>query len=409
MNTDKDIIIESAIGESEKKDKLSSLVDRDLLKPKHPMEALLKQRADGVLYLKVGDIVEGIFLERAGSRLFINLGPRGIAVVFGKEFYDAQHVIKNLKPGDTVTAKVVELESSIEKGYPELSLKEAGREKLWADLRDAMQKGTQLNLTVKEVNRGGILLEYSGVRGFLPVSHLSQKNYPRVENGDKEKIYEELKKFVGKELTVKILDINQQEEKLIFSEKELEDNSALRAAIAKHSVGEVLEGDVQAIAPFGAFVKLPDGIEGLIHVSELDWQLVENPKDIVSIGQKVHVKVIGIEGGKISLSLKALKEDPWMKLEEKVKKGDAIRGVVTKFNPFGAFVKTVFEGTDGVKREIQGLIHISEFGTEIKMKELLQLGKEHEFVVSFIELGEHRMSLILPEHAKAKDAEEEKK
>lgn len=398
--TDDPIKDSPQLGEASQKEKnQNSLLERLDLKPKHPMEGLLKQRLDVGLYIKVGDVVEGKVLLRRGNRLFIDLGPKGIGVVFGKEFYEAQHAVKNLQIGDMVTAKVIEQESSIEEGYPELSLKEAGKEKLWADLREAMRSGTVFVLIIKEVNRGGILLEHRGVKGFLPVSHLSQKNYPRVEGGDKEKIYEELKKFIGKEISVKILDIDPREEKLIFSERDLDVDGSMKEALLKHVIGEEVSGEVTAVAPFGAFVKLSDGLEGLIHVSELDWQLVENPKDIVTIGEKVKVKVINIEGDKISLSLKALKEDPWLKLLDNVKKGDTVRGIVSKFNPFGVFVKIIF-GSDAGKKEIQGLVHISEFGTEEKMREAVEIGKEYSFVVSFIDLKEHRMSLILPEHAK---------
>lgn len=370
------------------------------------METLLKNRTDAGLYLKVGDIVDGVILGREGNRLFIDLGGRGVGVVFGKEFYEAQHMIKGLKQGDPITAKVVELDSDIEEGYPELSLKEAGREKVWADLKETMRQGTPVTLRIKEVNRGGILLEYNGVPGFLPVSQLSQKNYPRVENGDKEKIYEELKKFIGKDLTVKIIDVNQEEEKLIFSERELDDD-VMKGVASKHSVGEEIEGDVTAIASFGVFVKFPDGLDGLIHVSELDWQLVQDPKEIVRVGEKVRTKIIGIEGTKVSLSLKALKEDPWLKLQERVKKGDTVRGSVTKFNPFGAFIKVVFNVGGGDKREIQGLIHISEFGNEAVMKETLEIGKEYEFQISLIDIKEHRMALALPGKHKNEEKKEE--
>lgn len=370
---------------------------------KHPMENLLKQRGDAALYLKVGDIVEGAIISRKGSRLFIDLGLRGIGVVFGKEFYEAQHAIKGLTTGDTVTAKVIELESEIEKGYPELSLKEAGREKLWADLRDLMQKRTPVTIKIKDVNRGGIILDYMGVKGFLPVSQLSQKNYPRVEGGDKERIFEELKKFVGKDITVKIIDIDQTEEKLIFSEREIDDE-AVRERMAHHAVAEELEGTVTAIAPFGVFVKFPDGLEGLIHVSELDWQLVHDPKDILSVGEKVTVKIISLDGGKVSLSLKALKEDPWAKLQDVVKKGDVIKGTVAKFNPFGAFVKVTFDLGGGETRDVQGLVHISEFGNEADMREKLEVGKSYDFVVTAIDLKEHRMSFAFPGSEKRTEA-----
>lgn len=388
----KDEIVSEVKKESEGDASQAAIIDRTA---KHSMEALLKQRGDGGLQLKVGDIVEGVIVQRQGNRLFIDLGSRGLGVVFGKEFYEAQHAIKNLKSGSTVTAKVVELESDIIEGYPELSLKEAGKERLWADFREAMQKRQTLTIKVKEANRGGIIMEYNGVVGFMPVSQLSQKNYPRVEGGDKEKIFEELKKFVGKDMQVRIIDIDPNEEKLIFSERELDDD-AMREIVSKHVTGEEIEGDVTAIAPFGVFVKFGDGLEGLIHVSELDWQLVQDPRDIVRIGEKVKVKIISLEGGKVSLSLKALKEDPWAKLQDVVKKGDAVKGTVTKFNPFGAFVKLTFNLDGGDTREVQGLVHISEFGNEQKMRETLEVGKEYPFTVSMVDVKDHRISLALP-------------
>ncbi len=372
--------------------------------PRHPMEAVLKQRSDATMYLKQGDVVEGIVLSREGNKLFIDLGTQGVGVVFGREFYEAQHIVKGLEIGSRVAAKVAEVESSIVEGYPELSLKEAGKEKLWTDLRDMLRQGTAIILRVKEVNRGGLLLEYNGVPGFLPVSQLSQKNYPRVEGGDKEKIYEELKKFLGKEMKVKVIDVDQNENKLIFSERELDDD-ALRSLVAKHTVSEEVDGEITAIAPFGAFVRLTDGLEGLIHVSEVDWSLVQDPRDIVSVGEKVRAKIISIEGTKISLSLKALKEDPWLKFQEVVKKGDSVKGTVTKFNPFGAFVRIQFKTAEGDLREVQGLTHISEFGTDAKMREALSIGKEYEFTVTAIDLREHRMSLVLPKKEESQKQE----
>ncbi|MEK7636108.1 MAG: S1 RNA-binding domain-containing protein [Patescibacteria group bacterium] len=385
--------------ESEK-DADFEIKQRDIAK--HPMEALLKQKIDAGMYIKIGDIVDGTILFREGNRLFIDMDARGVGVVFGKEFYEAQHVIRGLKIGDAVTAKVVELESSIIEGYPELSLKEAGKEKLWVDLQEIMRTGATLTLRVKEVNRGGLMMEHSGVVGFLPVSQLSQKNYPRVEGGDKEKIFVELKKFLGKDFKVKIIDVHQDEGKLIFSEREL-DNDALRGFVNKHTIGECVDGEITAIAPFGAFVRLADGLEGLIHVSEVDWQLVHDPRDVVKIGEKVRVKIITIEGTKISLSLKALKDDPWLAFQEVIKKGDTAKGTIVKFNSFGAFVKTVFVLPNGESREIQGLIHISEFGTEAKMLETIEIGKEYEFIVTSVDLQEHRMSLALSKKEEEKE------
>ncbi len=357
------------------------------IEEKNPMETLLKQRADLISLPKLGDIIEGTIIEKKGSKVFIDLGPWGSGIIYGREFYEAQDILKNLKEGDTVTAKIVDVDN--DEGYIELSMKEAGREKNWRDLTLLMESGEALPIKVAEANRGGLMLEYKGVKGFLPVSQLSSKNYPKVEGGDKEKIYEELKKFVGQELIVKIMDVNQAEEKLIFSEKSQE-NQELREKISKHHVGDIVEGEVSGIVSFGAFVRFGDGLEGLVHISEMDWRLVENPAAILKTGEKISVKIIDIQGEKISLSLKALKENPWEIAAAKYNKGDSIKGVVGKLNTFGAFVK--------VSDDIQGLAHISEFGDEQKMKSALEQGKEYDFVVLHIDAKERRLALGLPKH-----------
>lgn len=350
---------------------------------RHPMEVLLKS---GVVlsFPRAGDLVEGAVIDKKGARLFVDLGGMGVGVVYGREFSIAQDLIKGLNSGDSVSAKIVELDN--EEGYVELSLKEAGEEKRWVDLKKMMQEGEAIELPVLEANRGGLILEVKGVKGFLPASQLSSKNYPRVEGGDKEKVYLELQKLVGTPLKVKILDLDPRENKVIFTEKET-DRENIRAALAQFKVGDEVEGEITGVVDFGAFMRLGSepNIEGLIHISEIDWTLIEDPRGVLKPGDKVKAKIIDIQGDKISLSLKALKEDPWVKVAEKYKKGDVIRGKVTKFNPFGAFVE--------LESQVQGLVHISEFGTEENMKKELELGKEYDFKVLLLEPKEHRMSL----------------
>ena len=351
---------------------------------KHPMDLLLKQQSDPRHLLKAGDIVEGEVIEKRGSRLFVDLGRGGVGIVFGREYHEAADAIKGLAPGERITAKVVL--SDNEEGYAELSLKEAGREKNWKELERLRSSGELVRLRVREANRGGLILEHLGVAGFLPASQLSQEHYPRVEGGDKEKIYDELKKLVGQTLEVAVLDVNAVEDKLIFSEKTKETEAARRRLAAYH-VGDVIAGEVAGIVSFGAFVRFGDGLEGLIHISEIDWQLISTPADVLSVGQKVSAKIIAIEGDRVSLSLKALKADPWAGAEEKYKKDDLVTGAVVKFNPFGAFVK--------LDPDIQGLAHISEFGSEAAMKETLKLGERHQFQVFSVDAKEHRLALGL--------------
>lgn len=352
-------------------------------KPRHPMEILLK--SVGATAVKPGDIVEGTVIEKKGAKLFLDIGALATGIVYGREYRAAQQIVKNLAPGDKVSAKVVEVDN--DEGYIELSLQEAGREKRWVDLKRMKDTGEVLELPVMKANSGGLILELMNLEGFLPTSQLSFKNYPRVEGGEKEKIFQELQKFIGTNLRVKILDLDAHENKLIFTEKGL-DTERLRTALGKYKVGDVIEGEITGVVDFGAFMKFDDaGLEGLIHLSEIDWTLIEDPREVLKSGERVSAKIIDIQGDKISLSLKQLKDDPWSRVADQYKKGDSIQGKVTKFNPFGTFVQ--------ITPDIQGLIHVSEFGTETKMRETLAVGETYTFKILFFDPKEHRMSLGL--------------
>lgn len=363
-------------------------------KGRHPMEILLKDKRDPGLVLKAGDLAEGKVIGRKGSRIFVDLGNRGTGIVYGREFYEAQSIIKGLHPGDGITAKIIDLDN--EEGFIELSIQAAGREKDWQETRRIMESGETITLKVADANRGGLIIDYKGIPGFLPASQLAAAHYPRVEGGDKKKIFDELKKLVGQELQVKILDVIPEEEKLIFSEKS-KDKEAFRQLLAKYKVGDIVEGEVTGVVNFGAFVKFDEGLEGLVHISEIDWQLIENPADILRVGDHVKAKIIEIAGEKISLSLKALKEDPWLKIPERYRKGDVVDGRIVKYNPFGAFVK--------LDNDIQGLAHISEFGTETKMKERVRIGQDYQFKILSVDAKEHRLALGLLEKHTLRDEE----
>lgn len=351
------------------------------------MESLLKSRETHGLFVKQGEVVEGTVVEKRGSSLFVDLGARGMGIVYGREYYAAQDIIKRLAPGDTVSAKVVEPDN--EEGYVELSLKEAGDEKKWLTLRRFMNEGEVLELPIMEANRGGLILEAEGVRGFLPASQLAPQNYPRVEGGDKEKILEELQKLVGEKLKVKVLDVNPVEAKLIFTERR-QVSEEMKQFLATHAIGDAVEGEVVSVVDFGAFMKIAEtDLEGLIHISEIDWSLIEDPREVLKTGDRVRAKIIDVQGDRISLSLKQLKEDPWVSFGESHKKGDTVTGRVTKVNTFGAFVEFV--------KGVNGLAHVSEFGTETRMRETLTPGNEYPFVILLLDPKEHKMSLGMPE------------
>lgn len=377
---------------------------QELLEPKkadlNPMEYLFKSA--GVSVPKTGDFIDGMVIARKKSALYIDLGPIGTGIVYGREMMQARDMLVNIRMGDRVTAKVVMPEN--EDGYVELSLKEAGREIVWREARDLAEKKIPLELKIKEANKGGLVMEWEGIQGFLPASQLRSIHYPRVEGGDKEKILEELKKLIGQSLFVTIITADQEEDKLIFSEKETQ-TEELKEVLSKYKIGDAIEGEITGVVDFGVFIKIEEGLEGLSHISELSWSLVEDPRTLFKVGDKVKAKIIAIESGKISLSIKALEPDPWQKAKEKYKKGDIVQGVVIRLNRYGALV--------AVEEGLAGLAHISEFGTEKLMREKIELGKTYPFQITLFEPDERKMTLVyLGDEAKAaktEEKEEEKK
>ena len=358
------------------------------------MNKVLEINDDSLKPPKIGEIVKGKIIGSGKSKVFLDLGPLGCGIIYGKEFYDAKSLLKGFKIGDEIFVKIVDLEN--EEGYLELSLSQAGKELAWDTLKAKKEMNESLTVKFLVANKGGLLAEVLNIPAFLPVSQLSSEHYPRVEGGDSAKILRELQKFISQELEVKIFDLDPKENKLILSEK-IKEMEKMKDILKSYEVGEVVEGEITAIIDFGAFmrfvpkpsldIKVTDILEGLIHISELDWQIVKDPSDIVKVGEKVKAKIIKISDDKIFLSLKALKEDPWSKIEKKYKKGDVAEGKVVKFNPFGAFVQ--------IDKKVQGLIHISEFTSYKNMEETLEIGKNYNFEILFIEPAEHKMSLRL--------------
>ncbi|MBI2644328.1 MAG: S1 RNA-binding domain-containing protein [Candidatus Wildermuthbacteria bacterium] len=334
---------------------------------------------------KIGDIVEAPVIAIGRSAIYVDLAPQGTGIVYGKEFLEEKSTLKNVKIGEKITAKVVDIEN--EEGYVELSLKEAGRQINWERLREKKESEEIIPVKILSANKGGLLSELYGIAAFLPVSQLAPEHYPKVEGGDPEKILHELQKFTGTELQVQIFDIDPKENKIILSERAKE-RLKVKELLQNYQVGDVVEGTITGVVDFGAFVsfgKEGEEIEGLIHISEIDWQIIEDPSKFLAAGDKIAAKIIDISNGRVSLSLKALKEDPWKNIGEKYKKLDFIKGKVTKMNPYGAFVE--------IEPKIQGLAHISEFGTKKKMEEELLVGETYNFQIIDLNPAEHRMSL----------------
>ena len=336
---------------------------------------------------QVGDIVEGTVAAIGRARVYINLPPFGAGLIFGREYMNARDILRKVGVGDTIAAKVVD--AGNEDGYIELSLKEARQALIWADAEAGAKNQTVMSLEVKEANKGGLILDWQGIQGFLPASQLSAEHYPRVADGDKDKILSALNELVGTNLNVVIITADQKEGKLIFSEKGPQEKEAKEEKVNKYEVGDILNGEVTGAVDFGVFVKIEDGLEGLVHISELDWGLVEDTRALFKVGDKVQVKVIEVKDDKISLSIKQLRENPWVSAAAKYKKDDLVNGVVIKYNKHGALAS--------IEEGVAGLIHISEFENEEDLKNTLPLGGVQQFKITLFEPKEQRMTLSFKE------------
>ena len=381
-------IVETAQERDEKESDSSDESAKDeegkkgVLKKKKVEGLMGKLLANTSYTIAIGELVEGPVIAIDKAALYIDLPPYRTGVIYGREFINARDVIRKVHVGDMIAAKIVEEENK--DGYVELSLKEARQALIWSEAETLIRDKKVIELPIKEANKGGLILEWQGIQGFLPASQLKAEHYPRVKDGDKDKILEELKKLIGEKISVSILSILPQEGTLIFSEKS-GDHVEKQEIIDKYQIGDEIEGEVTGIVDFGVFVKLEEGLEGLVHISEIDWSLVEDPRKLFSVAEKIRVKIIEIKDGKISLSIKALKENPWTDASKKYKKGDRVSGVIIKYNKHGALAS--------IEEGVAGLIHISEFVSEEKLKQTLELGKSYPFIITLFDADEQRMAL----------------
>lgn len=331
----------------------------------------------------IGDLVEGPVIAIEKSAVYIDLAPFGTGIIYGREFIVARDVIKKINVGDVIAAKIVD--TAHKDGYYELSLKEARQALIWSEAEVAINEKKTLDLLVKEANKGGLMIEWQGIIGFLPASQLKSEHYPKVLDGDKDKILDELKKLVGTRLQLAIITADPKEGKLIFSEKGQETKEKERVA-SKYEVADEVEGTVTGVVDFGIFVKLEEGLEGLVHISEIDWGLVDDPRNFVKVGQKIKAKIIEIKDGKISLSLKQMKQNPWSEASKKYLKDMTVTGVIIKFNKHGALAS--------IEEGVAGLVHVSEFGSEEKLRKTLELGKTYPFKIALFDPKEQKMALV---------------
>jgi len=333
---------------------------------------------------EVGDVIDGLVISAANSEIFIDINGIATGVVRGPELVDESGLYTHLAPGYAVSATVLELENEI--GQLELSFREAGHMKAWEELVRAMKEKDVVEGTIIDANKGGLIVRYGLVTGFLPVSQLTVEHYPRVEGANRQKILARLQTYVDNVFTLRIIDVDEVEGKLIFSEKAAKE-AEQSEVLSQYKVGQIVEGKVTGVVDFGAFVEFGDGLEGLVHISELAWQRIDNPKDVISVNDDVKAQIISIDGGKISLSIRRLEEDPWANVAKKYTVGDIVKGTVLKLNPFGAFVE--------LDKDIHGLAHISELSWKKiqSPEEVVKEGEERKFKIVSIEPHNHRLGL----------------
>ncbi len=264
-----------------------------------------KAEMNTVCLPKVGDIVEGTMVSRGKSALFLDLGPKGIGIIRGQEFSNAKDQLKNLKEGESLTAKVVELEN--EEGYRELSLVEAHEEMAWQELASSRAKGDVIEITIKGANKGGLIAQVKGVQGFLPASQLLPEHYPKVSGAEPAKIAAELQKLVGTKMEVKIFDVDPSSKKLILSEKEIR-KTKIDPSNLDLKVNDLVEGEISGVTNFGAFLKIDEKTEGLIYNSEMPIS-ENNQAQALKIGQKVKAKILEINNDRVYLTLKDLAQE----------------------------------------------------------------------------------------------------
>lgn len=341
---------------------------------------------DKITIPRVGDIIEGTIINKSATEVHLDIDGIVVGVVRGLELWDESGEYSNLKVNDRAHATVVELEN--ENGELELSFRHAGHRRAWDSLAELMKIGKIIEADVLEANKGGLIIRVGRVTGFLPVSQLTPEHYPRVEGGERGKILEKLQGYVGTKFKVKVLDVDEREEKLIVSEKTAWEE-AQKETLNKYKVGEIVEGKVTGVVDFGVFVEFGDGLEGLVHISEIAWQRIDDPRDFIKVGDKVKAEIISIVGSKISLSTKKLLTDPWKDVQKKYKIGQAVKGKIIKVNPFGVFIE--------LDKEIHGLAHISELSDKLVRdpEDIVTIGKAYDFKILSIEPENHRLGLSL--------------
>lgn len=323
---------------------------------------------------KKGEVVTGTISSISGKEVMINFGGKMEGVIGEKEWEQVKDYVSKLKVGDKIQAIVITPES--ERGQLVVSVRASGAKHRWGRALELLKSGEPVNVKGVEVNKGGLVVEFEGIRGFVPGSQLAGEHQA------------EMTKLINHQLSVKVIEVDEKQNRLIFSEKALTSVADLVKKLAelkkKVKIGEKYSGKVAAVMPYGVFVNLESGADGLVHISEVSWQKVENLNDFFKVGDEVEVMVLGVSetDGKLNLSIKQLLPDPWLSLSKKYSTDQQVKGEVTRVSPYGVFVR--------LEEGIEGLIHISKVPPESDYK----AGDKITCTLESIDATAHRISLI---------------
>ena len=359
-------------------------------------EELFEQSPE-IQYPKMNEVISGEIIKIEKKNILVNVNNQFTGLVVNKEIGNTID-LASLSAGQKI--EVMVLWDSVEKWFLILSLKRANQIKNLSNLWAQFDSGEVISVRPTEANKGWLLVDLDGLKWFIPVSQLTPMHYPRVENAEPAKILEHLEGLIGKPFKVKVINVDDNGKKIIFSEK-----AAIQeqrdASLEKLKEGDVIEGVISGILTYGLFVTF-DGLEGLVHVSEIDWGHVNDPSKFAKVGQKVKVKIIGLEKDKISLSIKRLKENPWDVLSRKYNIDDVIQAPISRISRFGAFIEL-----DG---GIQGLIHLSEIshGVVDDVRDHIKVGQEVQAKIINFDPKAKRIGLSLKALVENPNGDDEK-
>jgi len=365
------------------------------------MDTLAQKSPDQLAPISIGKIIECSVISISKNKVIVDVFGVALGMVPEREFsYD----VDDLVPGDKVLAYVLMCEN--QDGYVILSLKRADRERVWTTLTDKQSTGEPIKVKVAAANRGGLLVEFGGVEGFIPISqlasdHMGGKQEENTRGGGG------LRNLVGTTIRAKILTVDKPANKLILSQKAIGDER-LEELAKKVIVGTKLSGTVSGIVDFGIFVKVTipgetQEMEGLVHISEVSWDRVDDLHSLYEVGQNVDVTVIENKTGRLSFSIKRLTPDPWAGVETMFKPGSTVTGAVTRITPFGAFIK--------LPGSLDGLVHISELGENISNpQDVVKEGESYPFRILSVDVNGRKISLTMkPEKSDSQKKNSEKK